>query len=253
MPVILDGSSHIFDRASPDLQAQDFNSWRDKRFADIVADCGANHGAVFVAYLEKMVTSDFDIEAAVQEATAAFLKRVGDIGDDVVARDVAGKFGLVYAGGLLGIRLGILPWEQEALIDAISKCYLSARNLLPDEGVALRQGMAILRSRLDGLDLRKKLKANASTDWDKVDGYRWRSSGLARHVIKRDVFHTLFATTFQKELVLKYLIENNQITTAVGKGGDAAATAKTKKQFTWPTVSAAGRIRSLSRATNQLG
>jgi hypothetical protein len=90
-----------------------------------------------------------------------------------------------------------------------------------------------LRSRLDGLDRRKKLKANGSTEWDKVDGYRWRSSGLARHVIKRDVFHTLFATTFQKGLVLKYLIENNQITTAVGKGG-ASAAAKTKKQFTWP-------------------
>jgi hypothetical protein len=189
---------------------------------------------VFRAYLERLVTADFDIEAAVQEATAAFLQRVGDLGDDVVARDVAGKFGFIYAGGVLGIRLGLLPWGQEALIDAISKCYLSARSLLPDEGVTLRQGLAILRSRLDGLGRRKKLKADASTDWDKVDGYRWRSSGQARYVIKGEVFHTLFATAFQKDLVLKYLAENNQITLAVGKAGDASAERKPKKQFYWP-------------------
>jgi hypothetical protein len=89
---------------------------------------------VLRAYIERMVTADLDVETAIQEATAAFLQRVGDIGDDVVARDVAGKFGFIYAGGVLGIRLGILPWDQEALIDAISKCYVSARNLLPDEG-----------------------------------------------------------------------------------------------------------------------
>jgi hypothetical protein len=98
----------------------------------------------------------------------------------------------------------------------------------------LRQGLAVLQARLRGLGRRKTLKANASTDWDKLDGYWRRKSGQDRYVIKREVFNALFASIAQKDLILKYLIENGQITTAVAKGGDASSERKPKKQFIWP-------------------
>jgi hypothetical protein len=236
-PAIPDGSDHIFDRRSTALQIQDFKSWRDKTFANIAADCEANHGAVLKPYLERLITADFDVATMIQEAGAFFTRHVIDAADDVVARDVAGKFGLVYAGGLLGIRFGIVPWQQEELLDAISKCYRGARNQLPDEGVALRQGLATLEDRLRRLDRRKTLNERQLTqgDWNKIDGYRMWRSGQNRFVIKREVFNALFATTTQKDLVLKWLIENGRITTAVGKGEGVASDApKPKKQFIWP-------------------
>jgi hypothetical protein len=194
----------------------------------------ANHGAPLKPYLEKIITADFDIREMAREATVSFARHVADVGDDVVARDVASKFGLVYAGGLLGIRFGIVPWQQDELLDAIAKCYRGARNQLPDEGEALRRGLAILRSFLGGLGRRKKLRENASTDWGKIEGYRWRSSDRDRYVIKREVFNSLFATTAQKNLLLNHLIENGQITTAVAKGGGVSTARKPKKQFIWP-------------------
>jgi hypothetical protein len=39
---------------------------------------------------------------------------VRDASDTDVARDVAEKFGLIYAGGALGIQCGLLPWKKRA-------------------------------------------------------------------------------------------------------------------------------------------
>jgi hypothetical protein len=105
---------------------------------------------------------------------------------------------------------------------------------LPDEGVAVRQGLTLLRIRLNELDRRKKLEENPSTNWNKVHGYRWRSAGHDHYVIKGDVFHGLFAAKFEKRLVLKYLIKNNQIAMAIDKEGGVLADRKPKKQFIWP-------------------
>jgi hypothetical protein len=234
VPAVFPGSDHVFDRRSADVPIPDFKAWRDTTFASIAADCEANHGAPLKAYLEKIITANFDIREVALEATASFAQHVADVGDDVVARDVARKFGLVYAGGLLGIRFGIVPWQQDELLDAIAKCYRGARTLLPDEGVALRQGLGILRAHLTGLARLKELKRHTTTDWGKLDGYWWRKSGQIRYIIRREIFNSLFATTAQKNLLLNHLIENGQITVAVGKSRSPSAVRKPKKQFIWP-------------------
>jgi Domain of unknown function (DUF927) len=236
VPATVDGLDHIFDRSSMAGLTHDFSSWRDSTFANIVADCRTNHGAALRAYLEKIITAEFDIAIMVREAAAMFVQHISVSTDNVVARDVAGKFGVIYAGGLLGIRFGIVPWTQEELLDAIGKCFRGARDQLPDEGVALRQGLDTLEGRLKGLDLRRTLKERklTSDEWDKVDGYQRQKEMQDRYIIKREVFNALFATVPQRDLVLKWLIENRRITTAVVKGGSASATAEPKKQFIWP-------------------
>ena len=59
--------------------------------------------------------------------------------DGDLARDVCEKFGLLYAGGCLAIRYGLLPWKKSEVRDALLKYYLPARELLPDEGQHLRE------------------------------------------------------------------------------------------------------------------
>jgi putative DNA primase/helicase len=125
VPAVFDGLDHIFDRGSS--PTQDWK-WRDRTFANIAADCEANHGTALRPYIEKIITADFSVREMAQQAVASFAEHVADTGDDVVARDVAAKFGLVYAGGLLGIKFGIVPWTQEELLDAIGKCYRGARD-----------------------------------------------------------------------------------------------------------------------------
>ena len=231
VPAVFDGRDHILDRASDAIQ--ELKTQRTRVFADMMADCEANHGAANEEYLRRIITAEFDVRDSTKAAIDSFVRCVAEFGDGTVTRDVAAKFGLVYAGGLLGIRFGIVPWQQEELFDAIAKCYRGARDLLPDEGVALRQGLALLMGRLGGLPRRKILKADQSTNWDRIDGYRVRTKRRDRYVLKRDVFNAIFATTVQRDLVLQHLIESSEITLALSKGV-AGTAAKPKKQFFWP-------------------
>jgi putative DNA primase/helicase len=126
-----------------------------------------------------------------------------------------------------------VPWQADELLDAIAKCYRAARDILPDEGVALRKGMGILSACLGRLRRLKELEGDRSTDWDRIDGYRARSKHRNRYVIKRDAFNAIFATTVQRDLVLRHLIRGEQITLAMSNGG-SGTTIKPKKQFIWP-------------------
>jgi hypothetical protein len=137
---------------------------------------------------------------------------------------------------MLAMRFGIVLWPQDELFDAIAKCFRAARDLLPDEGVALRQGIDVLRACLRRLVRVKKLSKQelAATDWNKIDGCRWRPPGQDRYLIKCDAFNALFATSSQRDLVLNWLTETHQITTAVAAAGESVNGSTLKRQFFWP-------------------
>ena len=158
------------------------------------------------------------------------MKRVRDDKDGDIARDVAEKFGLIYVGGILGICPGLLPWNRVELLDAISKCYFGARELLPDEGVLLRQGIKALGQKLGGL---RSLSDVQSRDLEKLDGYRVRKKTAYRCLIKREVFNAIFASKRQRGLVIDWLIKKNRITTAVAKTSEPGANRRLKEQFPW--------------------
>ena len=62
------------------------------------------------------------------------------------------------------------------------KLYCS-RDLLPDDGVAIRQGVTALRAKLRELPRTCK-KAAKKTDFDEIDGYRKRRNKVNQYVIK---------------------------------------------------------------------
>jgi putative DNA primase/helicase len=110
VPAVFDGLNHIFDRGS--APPQESKTWRDATFANVVADCGANHGVALEYYLNRIISADFDVREMAEHAMASFVEHVVHSEDDVVARDVAAKFGLVYAGGMLGIRSELCPGKR---------------------------------------------------------------------------------------------------------------------------------------------
>jgi hypothetical protein len=236
IPAVFDGCDHIFDRLPPDAPVQDLKKWKKELFASIAAECGANHGAALERYIERIITAEFAVKEYVNTAIAFFVQQVCEEADGDIARDVAGKFGLIYAGGMLAGRFGIVLWPQDELFDAIAKCFRAARDLLPDEGVALRQGIDILRACLRRLVRVKKLSKQelAATDWEKTDGYRWRPPGQDRYIIKCDAFNALFATSSQRDIVLNWLTEAHQITAAVADAGESPHERTAKRQFFWP-------------------
>ena len=216
LPAVFDGLDHIFDRLPEDLHQSNFHEWKKATFKKIADACEKNHGKAFRKYIKALIADRGELKEYVEARIAFFVRHVCDEYDGDVARDVAEKFGLIYAAGRLGIRCGLLPWGKPELLDALTKCYIGARDLLPDDGVAIRQGITALKAKLRELPRTSK-KAAAKTDFDQIEGYRTRQKKVNRYVIKRDAFNSIFASGTQRALVVEWLIQKQRITLATSK------------------------------------
>jgi hypothetical protein len=130
----------------------------------------------------------------------------------------------------LGIHYGLLPWKESDLLGAISKCYFGARELLPDDGVALRSGIQALNTILKRLPPSQGL---AKTAYAKVDGYWELEPTSKRYLIRREVFNKSFTSGHERELVLKWLIGRRWLTLGVPKTASAGSPIP-KVQYDWP-------------------
>jgi hypothetical protein len=126
-----------------------------------------------------------------------------------------------------------LPWGKADLLDALTTTYIGARDLLPDDGVAVRQGIETLRAKLRQLP-RTSRKAAIVPDYHNIDGHRERQKRVNRYVIKRDAFNYLFASGTQRALVIEWLIQKQRITLATAKTSAGAPAPKPQGQFIWP-------------------
>ncbi|MGO9847960.1 MAG: hypothetical protein ACLPKT_15600 [Methylocella sp.] len=215
-----------------DQDRSSFQNWKSDTFKRIAEACERNHRKAFRKYIKVLIADRAKLEEYVQARSAYFVRHVCDEYDGDVARDVAEKFGLIYAAGRLGIQCELLPWDKSDLLDAITKCYIGTRNLLPDDGVAIRQGVTALRAKLRKLPSISK-KAVSKTDFDKIDGYRECQKNVNRSFIKRDVFNSIFASGTQRALVIEWLIQQQRITLATPKASAGAPSSQPQEQFIW--------------------
>ena len=232
LPAVFDGLDHIFDRLPDDFDRSDLQAWKKDAFEKIADGCKNNHGRAFRKYIKVLIADRVKLKTYAQEKIEFFVRHVADKHDGDVAREVAERFGLIYAGGCLGIRCRLLPWGKPELLEAVAKCYISARDLLPDDGVAVRRGIIALRKKLRELP-RASGKAT-KTGFHGIDGYRKRRKRANRYVIKRESFNAIFYSSRQRSLITEWLIRKECITLATSKATADAASSKPKGQFIWP-------------------
>jgi hypothetical protein len=233
LPAVFNGLDHIFDRLPEDFDESNFKSWKTDAFKKIANACEKDHGNAFQKYIKALIADRAELKEYIEARIAYFVRHVCDEYDGDVARDVAEKFGLIYAAGRLGIRSGLLPWGKAELLDALTKAYIGARDILPDDGVAIRRGIEALRAKLRQLPRTSK-KAAAVPGYHLVDGHRERQKKVNRYVIKRDAFNSLFASGTQRALVIEWLIQKQRITLATAKTSAGAPAPKPQVQFVWP-------------------
>jgi hypothetical protein len=219
VPATFDGAADIFDRS-------DFVGTRlswEQRFNA----CDKNQGYVFEAFLKCLIARKLKIREWVRNDIKLFAETVRDESDGNRARDVAEKFGLVYAAGKLAIRFRLVPWKPVALNEAIRKCYFASRDLLPDEGVTFRAGKQALLTFLQNLPRETDIDTQ---DNSSLDGFRELPPGKFRCLIKREKFNSIFATDAQSQIVTNWLIANGRVTLAATSTGPK----KIKEQHFWP-------------------
>lgn len=212
--------------------------WRANYFERVIKRCRLYCGAAHDAYMTALLP---DREAAVNAAVAdqkSFIQEVLSPLDGLEARDVAMKFGLIYAGSCRAVDYGIVAWSRDDALEAAKVCYQRARALLPDEALLLQDGLKRLRSALLALPI---VVGEAMTHAlpEEAVGFRHRVGDVRRCVISTEFLAGLFSSQRQKELVLQWCADNNRLTVAqVKRQRDGICP---KEQFMWP-----GRVRRRS-------
>lgn len=232
VPAVLDGSETIFDRAPSGSAAS--ATWREPPYKAIFEGCAAHRGVALDAYVSCLIKKRSRLREIVGDNIARFQKKVRSGHDGDEARDLARKFGLIYAGGRLGVRFGILPWASLNLLDAVAKSYRAARALLPDDGKSLAAGIAAFKRKRRSLpkveaDISRKKFRDAVGD--RAIGFRQALPGKNRYVIRVEAFNEIFETDKQAELVESWLTGKGYLTLAKPKDGDKR---RAKDQHIWP-------------------
>jgi hypothetical protein len=231
VPAVFDGLTHVFDRPPQDID--DIDAWKALTFAALSNAVEQNHGQAFRKYIRSLIARRETLKQDVEKSVAYFVSRARKDSDGEIARDVTQKFGLIYAGGVLGIECGLLPWTKGELLDAVMKSYIGARDLLPDSGVLLRRGRAAFKALRNRLPLIRR-RNRAAFAYQNSDGFKERMKGKCRYLIKGEVFSNAFSSIEERDLVVNWLIRKGRITLATLKKSDGVSGRKLKEQHSWP-------------------
>jgi len=235
LPAFDDGEDHIFDRMPRKLSATAMADWKRETFAEIAEACELNHGAAYRRYISSLIEMGLRLAPFVKNRISYFIRNVRDGQDTDLSRDIAKRFAILYAGGMLARRAGLVGWDGKELLAAIKKCYVKARSMLPDDGQFLRAGLEILAQKLATLPV---LSNRNSGQFDKercdaLAGFKGPGSGPVSYIIKRHVFDALFVSRHQQELVEVWLLNNDRLAKALPKNGGSNL-AIPKEQHIWP-------------------
>lgn len=235
LPAFDDGREHIFDRMPQRAATADMAEWKRQKFLEIARACEENHGAAYRRYVKSLIEMGARLNPFVQNQIAIFIRGVRNDHDTDLSRDVAKRFGILYAGGILARRAGLVDWDDHELSAAIKNCYGRARAMLPDDGELLRRGLEALETKFVTLALMSNHNSAqfAKAQCDELDGFTRRGSGSISHIIKRHVFDSLFVSKHQQTLVEAWLLNNGRLARAISKGA-ASGVFVPKEQHIWP-------------------
>lgn len=166
-----------------------------------------NHGSGLKAWIEWLaLRSEAQIRSDVQSLMDEFVEMLDHNGRlDGIDRRSARKFGLIYAGLVLGQRAGVTALSSKRAFKSVRKCFVSAT--APDRAVSPEEAVAKLRRALKapGTILRTfqgaavvKRAATENPDWLCVDTQRQgkRAIGLRPGPIRRAVGECVAQTAF---------------------------------------------------------
>ena len=192
VPALQGGRRTVFDGRPSDVKEEDFHRWALGQMVKLREGCQANHGVVFDAYLERLITLGDEVEARARRYADAFVQSL-DLQDAESEIEHAAKcFGVIYAGVRIAMDVDILPrpWRPVSVRRAITRCFREAQRTARLGDPVLLKAKERLHARLLDLDLPGREGVRPGMDL----GYRW-TEGNGEYVT---IHATSFASWFEK-------------------------------------------------------
>jgi hypothetical protein len=205
-----DGEMTIFDLASETADQRQF-------LQSLHDDLEFLHGTAAAPYIKSLLkTGPSKINARVKALITEFVGHMPSAPHDGVAGQLAKHFGLLYAGGVLGIEFGILPWSKTHLQGALKRAFEDALEyckVVDPLVIGLKILEAQLRENIFERKLGSKFGSNAHA------GYWTIIGGRKSIVVHARQFGAWFSSNAQRDLVLHWLARNRLLTRAAESNG----------------------------------
>jgi hypothetical protein len=201
------GMKTIFDLGPDDLDQR-------QCLQDLHDDLERYHGTAaprFIDFLTQMGAGK--VKARVKSLMKTFVGHMPAAPHNGVARQLAMNYGLLYAGAILGIESGILPWTKDHLQRAMKLGFEDALEYCKVVD-PLTMGLEILKAKLRDKVIERK--TGSAFGVKHCPGYWSRIGGQRIEVIHTRQFGAWFADKRQRDLVLDWLAKKGAFPAAAG-------------------------------------
>ncbi len=206
-PAVRKGAEDIIDRCPDKIDPADRRTWVRQLCKAFRRACRTNHGVALKHFVERVIKNRRTIKVDLQSLTEQFVEKEIREDDGPAVQHLAMCFGHLEAAGILGVRFKTLPWSERVVRSCVRRCYLDARRALRTESDLLRQGLRVLRKKLDGegmLDLTQAQRVSKHA-LKASDGYFQKTKLGLEATIRAGRFKMWFKDPRQPNIVLRWL------------------------------------------------
>ena len=201
VPALPDGDETIFDRFETTSKRKATVAWARTELERFRRECRKNCGVAAHAFINRLPVGWAEHPAFIEAKVKEFVGEVNGGQLAYVKHHVAKNFGIIYAGGCLGIEQGILPWDPEDLLECIRTCFTDAMQCLATPDDVLLAGQAKLSEALQQSE-----RWPSISKWPQGGkGFVKPEGGRIRHVAETHAFRALFDDDNQARIILNWL------------------------------------------------
>jgi hypothetical protein len=156
------------------------------------------------------------LPARVEKLMKVFLTTVDAASDSPLGERMARAFAVIYAGGILGVQAGVLPWPEDRVLWAVRRCFKAARAELRDDAMLEREGRSRLWRALNNKEARapwptRGKQPTPTPAAKRIGVFRRRRKTTAEYAIVPAVFESWLPDRHQRELVLASLQRDGRL------------------------------------------
>ncbi len=231
------GAADIFDRCPESIVPGYRTKWSRRQCKDLRRAVADNHGVAFEHFIRRVIKRRRKISALVQPLIDDFVNAAVNKTDEPALHHLASCFGLIRAGGILGVRFGTLPYSEKFVDRCIMRCHRAAKRSLRTETELLRSGLRRLRAKLKSSNILKTAgnKQRCADTFKTADGYIDDSGAVSTATIRAEKFKGWFDDPRHPALVLRWLHAKKALPTKPTlptKSGNAIVWADSQPE--WP-------------------
>lgn len=236
LPAISKSAINIFDRVPKTIADNKRTAWALKHFKIVRRGARKNAGSLGDFYIRKLIKKHKVIPKKIRTLMSEFQTEHNHVNS--VERDIGKNFALLFAAGILAIRMKVLDWPERVIHDSISQCFRDAIGNLRTEDRLLRRGKADLRKMISSstvIDLRNKSRPVRKAFPATCEGFIEKRGKKTTITIVGVAFKNCFRDSLSSKLILDWLADAGRgvnFKTRAQRGSDSIKWAESQPE--WP-------------------